>query len=188
MVRPQRRTFTLRDGIVLIGAVAIGLAWLRSLRDFDLLDFRRCWLHAEVLGVILVPLTMAVAALRLLRPRPALRRLFFQPGAAACAAVAFAVTIAFVYALLWLFVPSRGIPWGHVEWDRLGYLLYHWVVFDTGYHASVVAAWGVLLASGRWRPEPSWIDRTARAIGCIWLLQSLGQRVDFAVEAWRTGP
>jgi hypothetical protein len=31
--------------------------------------------------------------------------------------------------------------------------------------ASVAAAWALLAADRRWRPEPSWIDRAGRLVG-----------------------
>ncbi|WP_406695128.1 hypothetical protein V5E97_29235 [Singulisphaera sp. Ch08] len=34
---------------------------------------------------------------------------------------------------------------------------------------SVVAIWLLLVLSGRWRPEKSWIDRLGRVLGVIWI-------------------
>jgi hypothetical protein len=35
---------------------------------------------------------------------------------------------------------------------------------------AVVVAWVILLLSGRWRSEPSWIDRLGRALGVFWIV------------------
>jgi hypothetical protein len=34
---------------------------------------------------------------------------------------------------------------------------------------AVASSWLLLLVSGRWRPEPSWIDRSGRVLGWIWI-------------------
>jgi hypothetical protein len=35
---------------------------------------------------------------------------------------------------------------------------------------AVAAAWLTLAIGRRWRPEPTWVDRSGRAIGFFWLL------------------
>jgi hypothetical protein len=35
--------------------------------------------------------------------------------------------------------------------------------------AAVAGSWLVLFMDGRWRPEPSWLDRMARCLGLYWL-------------------
>jgi hypothetical protein len=42
--------------------------------------------------------------------------------------------------------------------------VYH---IDVGF--AVLGGWAVLVLSGRWRPEPSWIDRAGRIIGATWI-------------------
>jgi hypothetical protein len=34
---------------------------------------------------------------------------------------------------------------------------------------TVAAIWLLLALSGRWRPEPSWIDRLGRLLGVVWI-------------------
>jgi hypothetical protein len=34
---------------------------------------------------------------------------------------------------------------------------------------AVAGAWLALALGGRWRPEPSWIDRLGRAVGWLWI-------------------
>ena len=47
--------------------------------------------------------------------------------------------------------------------DGLGYSFQR-----NGY--AVAAAWLTLMIGRRWRPEPSWVDRSGRLIGSFWLL------------------
>ena len=41
--------------------------------------------------------------------------------------------------------------------------------FGTPAGYAVAATWVVLAASGRWRPEKSWVDRLGRALGLAWI-------------------
>ena len=34
---------------------------------------------------------------------------------------------------------------------------------------TVIGGWMVLALGGRWRSEPSWIDRTGRVTGIVWI-------------------
>jgi hypothetical protein len=38
---------------------------------------------------------------------------------------------------------------------------------DVGF--AVLGSWAALVLNGRWRPKPSWIDRSGRAIGATWI-------------------
>ena len=44
-------------------------------------------------------------------------------------------------------------------------------MFETGRY--VAAAWVTMALTGCWRPEPSWIDRFARAVGIAWIFSYL---------------
>lgn len=35
---------------------------------------------------------------------------------------------------------------------------------------SVAVAWTVQVVIGSWRPEPDWIDRVGRVLGCLWVV------------------
>jgi hypothetical protein len=35
--------------------------------------------------------------------------------------------------------------------------------------AAVLGAWSVMAATGRWKSQPSWIDRMGRALGIVWI-------------------
>ena len=50
----------------------------------------------------------------------------------------------------------------------------HIHMIQHGYAAAGVAgAWLVLLLAGWWRPEPSWIDRSGRVLGFLWIVPYL---------------
>jgi len=38
---------------------------------------------------------------------------------------------------------------------------------------AVFVAWGVLFATGRWRSEASWLDRSGRFLGVYWILLAI---------------
>jgi hypothetical protein len=45
----------------------------------------------------------------------------------------------------------------------------------------IFSAWFVLAVSGRWRPEPSWIDRSGRVLAVAWIVRYLIHLVSGAV-------
>ena len=97
----------------------------------------------------------ACLILRLRRPRPPLRMVIRQPGFAACAA-----PVAVVLAAL---------PLAFVTPSELA-----GQVIEIGGQALAVAAvplaWLSLIATRRWNPEPSWIDRLGRVLGVLWMV------------------
>ncbi len=44
---------------------------------------------------------------------------------------------------------------------------------------ALLAAWGVWLCAGRWRPRPHWRDRLGRGLGAVWLALLLNNKVVF---------
>ena len=95
-MRPSApRRFTVIDAMVLIAATAVALVLMRPLLE----EMRLLGVHSPgdalrlglTVSVILEPmaltLSLAVGLLRLREPRPRLRRVFRQPGMAACMAV-----------------------------------------------------------------------------------------------------
>lgn len=186
------RRFTLLDAVVLIAAIAIGLAGVRGgWIEFPLLDRPDGgWTGLAVIGriplilLIVMPcfttLNIAVLLLRFRRPRPRLRRLFLQPGAAACGAVF----------LTWLTLNGTGLMfvaidhiWGDVTLVRdstgveetLSWSLMMGgpYLFSASPSLAVLIAWSLLFSIGRWRAEPTWIDRVGRSMGIVWLLVGL---------------
>src|SRR4051812_18082030 len=74
------RRFGIADGLVLVAAIATGLAPVRS----SLSEFwgEPWWIRYPVAGIapVLASLTLAIIVLRLRRPRPPIRLVLRQPG------------------------------------------------------------------------------------------------------------
>jgi hypothetical protein len=163
------------DEMVLIAAFGVAIVVTRSmladeLRLFhtrpteqtwimELLD----WVPVAYLGLMPRYVAIAMPALlliRLRRPRSSLRRLSRQPGAVACAAGTAAIFTGGLIALAgtigggWYLIPSEPRAWPIVE---------------ARVPMAVVTAWIILWLSGRWRSEPSWMDRSGRALGGFWI-------------------
>lgn len=170
MVRPGR-PFTLMDLLILIAATAVGLGGIRA-QSPDIEIFTAPYSPISPPGLIrwgsvtasnwafyLSPMlagwTLGVLALRLRLPRSRLRRLAYQPGWVACCAATTGIAAGAVMAAIGVY-------------GRYGVMYYFDLVpYPVG--VSVLAAWGHLIVSGRWRPERSWIDRAGRLIGVAWL-------------------
>ena len=54
--------------------------------------------------------------------------------------------------------------------DRVAGFVQNGVVL-LAHHAgwAVAVSWLMLAISGRWRAEPSWVDRWGRVLGCTWI-------------------
>ncbi len=190
MHRNLRRRFTLLDAVIIVASIGLGFGLLRLRITFaDLTRFFRSafdrvpWelptdtLVLRLSGLIELALpcvlawTLGLLILRFVPPRPPLRRLARQPGFVAC--VVFLVISACSYLSVLVTLATRG-------------KLAHATVRDLiAYHSTanllmiqiggwgIAAAWIVLGISGRWRPEPSWIDRFGRGFGVFWLGSAL---------------
>ncbi len=167
--RPRCRPFGLGDAMILIAALALGLALAGpgiiiiadSIRTTPPKQFRTLagavslgrFLNVIVLNFLFF-LMPAFLILRFRRPRPKLRALICQPGFAACAAP---VALLLVASPLALFAPT-GLAGEVIE--------------NGGQILSVLAAplaWVSLIATRRWGPEPGWIDRLGRIVGVLWM-------------------
>src|ERR1017187_4437858 len=162
--RPKCRPFTLGDAMILIIALALGLAIARpgivhvddAIRSGPQ-DRFRTWAGAVSLGRILNILVLnflmfllpAFLILRLKRPPAPLRSLIGQPGFAACAAP---VAIVLAFPPFELLAPS-GLARQVIE-----------IAAQVLIAAAVPLAWVSLIATRRWAPEPSWIDRSGRIL------------------------
>jgi hypothetical protein len=150
--------------MVAVAAVAAGLALARTTVD------RVFWITTgpvrfdRPFSSFLMVLTLAYMGLRLRRRRPGLRRLMRQPGMTACCAALIALGID---QLTWLlYCVSRGDSARRLQLRVWGLNFDHMA-------CAVAAVWLAMLFRRRWRPEPGWIDRTGRVIGCLWLLKLL---------------
>ena len=166
----------------MVVAGAIGFATTRASWWPDLFG---PWtpLSQRLLGIywLIVPsilgLTVAVLLIHLRRPRPPLAELVLRPGMAACVAAAAVILVRLAWASVAGLWGIRGRM--HVEVQTPGAYTAAlidrtpWVTFVGGLGDragfAVLAVWLVLLLSGRWRGEPSWVDRAGRAVGWCWL-------------------
>lgn len=158
MPKERLRTLTLFDAMSLVAATAIGIAIVRAaqpgLRSLYGDSIGR-WVASSSPFVTLWMLT--ALGLRLLPPRPPLRRLARRPGMVACFIVVVYAT--WTCATIGLRTLSGSLPPRFDFWPYLVSSLGH----EVG--AALPAAWLTLAFSGRWRPEPSWFDRMGRVLG-----------------------
>jgi hypothetical protein len=168
--QPQSRPFTLGDAMILIIALALGLALARpgiSALAFKIrtvpLDYFRTSGAAVALGrtlnfillSFLFFLLPAFLIVRLKRPRAPLRSLIHQPGFAACAAPC-AVFSAFLPLAL---LAASGLAGQVIEIGGRVFLI-----------AAAPLAWVYMIATHQWYPVPSWIDRLGRILGALWMV------------------
>jgi hypothetical protein len=179
------RPFTVLDAIVLVAATAVGTAVMRhdGWDRFELLKLafgpaatiKSSWEMFRVTACVilgfqplLLTLTLAFLILRLLRPRPPLRRLARQPGFAAACGVTLISLIDFLGRIPawfeWWFIYSLSDLYeSYIQSYDYFFSLEPW-------GAAVAAVWVVMALGQSGRPEPSWIDRGGRALGVVWLL------------------
>jgi hypothetical protein len=142
--------------------IGLWIAAMRSVPILSLLLF--CW-------------SAAVLLLRLLAPRPPRRYLWCQPGFLACVAAVFvfAWKLVSLGALIAAELVTSGRAWpsslsyGDVVRELTVILL----TSRGNVGGSVLLVWLVAWASGRCRPEPSWVDRAGRVLGAVWICVSL---------------
>lgn len=194
-MRSATRKLRLFDLIVLVAATGCGLALVifvdrtsglfvftemseSDRREWEL-DYGppapgRVWWWATVLATNelsagVVVLTAAVFWLRLLAPRPRLKRLFSQGGMAANS------TALLVHFLLAVFRLPELLHWKpHLELLNKYPAASEWLlqlldeaIVLTGF--STVLVWGSLWLSRRWRRECSWINCLGIALGAYWI-------------------
>jgi hypothetical protein len=183
------RPFRLTDAMILVAAVAAGL-WVNRSDGHMLLGWR--WnSYDETTGDLqravphLVALTIAFVGMRMRRPRPAIRRIAREPGAAACITASAALLVVATW------VGMAAAAGRHVQFMQMVTYLANGIGHGMGGEIShlpdgrlftiygdcvgfaVLGAWLFLLFSGCWRPEPTWIDRLGRALGALWIVLTL---------------
>jgi hypothetical protein len=193
------RRFLLSDAIALVLATAIGLTVvLPYYATMKLLDWtppipqaapfngwiKGLWGCLVLAAPLAMAWTLAILALRLRRPRDRWSRLVRQPGlvaglmAASVLAwrlVGFATMCARLIGrptLNILTVRSRALSgsWGG-GWppDNLLFETDHYLDTMATIGVAVASSWILLLSTGRWRAEASWIDRAGRVLGWFWI-------------------
>jgi hypothetical protein len=167
---PVKRRFGLLDVMILVAAMAVSLAASRYLasrtnqRWYVGQPRRLIHIVHDHIGLLLFSLSSACLLIRLRPPRPARRRLWCQPGFAACAAVVLGVVIQAMNAVI--FIHAR--LGGHGLFDMQVW----WRSWPFSGPA-VAGAWLALIVAGCWRAERSGIDRLGRVLGACWLVEML---------------
>ena len=192
------RRFTTLDAMILVGSLAAGLGVLRWFRPSEVwirilaggvlsLSWSWHWANNYLphLFMLMMPfafsMTLGFLALRLRRPRPRWRRLVRQPGLAACLALVLGCATAWPLTFL-----NQVVTWMRGYADRVDPLICFEAfckISSTLGGFAVVIAWGTMLLVGRWRAEPSWIDRLGRIVGLGWIVMALAGA--FVMRQWR---
>ena len=136
----------------------------------------RVVMYASECVSTLLPLACAwtplLLLLRLRRPRPAWRRVWRQPGMAACLAAVVGWAWAGAGLSLTTLLTATVRPSAIQPPDRwVQKFLVDEVFMYVG--ACVAAAWVLLAVTGLWRRPVDWIDRLGRLVGAAWIVIGL---------------
>jgi hypothetical protein len=169
MLTRARRKLALVDAMILVAALAVWFAALRYMAEktnqasiWHLGDYGLIRILHNQIGLLLFLLSVAAVLMRLPSQCLSRRELWRQPGLAACAAANLGVAVQALHMALYSHATL-------LTWER-----FIMGAFWTGWPhcgAAVAGAWLTLIFTGRWRAEPSVIDRLGRTIGACWLLE-----------------
>jgi len=164
----------------LIAGVAIGIVGIRNcdagMRAGQ--NDRRNLVNWFVLpSPLFMSLAAALTAAGLLPPRSRLSELCQRPGFTAC----WVTTLVMMIDAVVMFAMN---PDCLTNFDRFILCFsfgYFWpTTGNIGF--GVLIAWTTLALTGCWRPEASWIDRSGRLLGVVWILAFVADR--FAWLLW----
>ncbi len=183
MAAKPGRKFTILEMLVMIAAVAVGLAWSRYYERYvnwewhliapddepshQCVEIVKWWVDG--LSYCLVVVSISLFILRVVaRPRRRIRHLARSPGLVAGGAVLLTVTLDILYALFGFMVSLREGPF-YDSFCEFTYL----TISDRNPGLAVAVAWTLLASSARWRREAGWLDGMGIILGAIWILRSL---------------
>jgi hypothetical protein len=181
------RRFGLLDAMILVAATAAPLSLARSALS---LEHAGLWQKLLVMTpALLGGWTVALLAIRLRSPRPTLRRLLRQPGAAASLAAVSTIAVCLLFvgiALLVRFLRFQSHASAIRQMNRVigtsRPVLFDWPMQVIGTLSecmtlvgpAVLGAWVVLALGGRRRPERGLIDGLGRLVGVAWIVLFVG--------------
>ena len=115
--------------------------------------------------------TVALIVIRMMPPRPSRSRLFRQPGFVACLAVLGTLLLNLPFVGLQLVLAALNLSSKNDPrfYANVAFVAQEILRPDL-IGASVVAAWAILGLSGRWRSEPTWLDRAGVGSGILWVI------------------
>jgi len=194
MVKRPARRFTLLDAMILVGGAAVAMLGIRQLfsedsDEIDSLSFGSelfpwpYWLTVgfRVAGLVLMVASIALLVLRLIGPRPPIRRVMRQPGTVACFFAVACSLLSYVVRNVaeWSIrifsdtphITVLGIPTLMSENPSAAAVLWEYLlpVLPSTTPCLVATAWLALWLGRNGRPEPGWIDRCGRVVGWSWI-------------------
>ena len=202
--RMTSRKFRLFDAVILVAAVAVGLAWVRAeqvrevfLRRFGAGRFQRpyiilafgwfgeaCFAADGYIIPCAATLTLAITALTFEHHRRALGRVTRQPGASACIAASLAILLEVLQGCLETFRSIVVLGWKledlrpHIHFDWSMSLIP--TVTPTRSGLAVAVVWGILLLGGRRSRASNWLELIGRVVGLFWIARGLVE----VVQPW----
>jgi hypothetical protein len=177
MTGRQREPFSLRDAMILVALVALGLAGGKAYADYDKTSYLgtpQSFTEERLLGSLTVFLLIGNAgllAIQIFRKHPHRRNLALEAGTSAN--LACLATLAFV-ALTWANVILCQIYRIGSSEARYIYYVFANVPYEAGQF--VLTIWAILALSRRWRAK-GWPERAGVALGIIWVLLCIYQNL-----------
>jgi hypothetical protein len=166
------RRFTLLDSMILVASLTVGL-WMARMLIMGSTALspgspKANWYYGASY-LVLLGISLGLAAVRLRTPRPTLRRLSRQPGSLAVLAVTFNVALgtagaALSWVRVWGSFPS---PRGYANW------IHTWLMSIGGpWHVGFVVAlaWTIGGLQGMRWTHPDWVERAGRTSGVLWIM------------------
>lgn len=192
MSQVGRQKMTLLDAILLVGSAAVGLGlfelshrtlfkgliWIAdrgfpSIQSWSTLEaLVTCSDITVFLLPVIIPWTFLLILLRMRSPRPSWRRIWRQPGMAACLIAVFAwlwTAVALLLAMNAEHVARARRVITPADWAQK--YLSDEVFMYVG--LAVAAVWIAQFMSGRWRRSADWIDTMGRVVGALWIVIGL---------------
>jgi hypothetical protein len=166
--------------MLLIAAVALGIVGIRNcdtqMRAIQI-DRGNLVNWIVLSSPLLMSLAAALMVAGLLPPRSRLSELCRRPGFTAC----WVTTLVMAMDAVVLFAMN---PEGLTNLDKFVLCFnygYFWPTMgQIGF--GVLISWTTLALAGCWQPEPSWIDRSGRVLGVVWIIAFVADR--FAWLLW----
>jgi hypothetical protein len=200
---PNRsRRMSLLEAILMVGSAAVGfglfelshrtlfkgLIWIAdsgfpNIQSWSTLEaLVTCSDITVFLLPVIIPWTFLLILLRMRSPRPSWRRIWRQPGMAACLVAVFAwlwTAVALLLAMNVEHIARARRVITPADWAQK--YLSDEVFMYVG--LAVAAVWVVQYSSGRWRRSADWIDMLGRVVGALWvaigLVWTLREYIEF---------